>query len=262
MVNDGSNDSGKTEEIAKSYGNRIRYFHKENGGVASALNLGIRSMTGEYFSWLSHDDVYYPNKIEEQIKYLSNINRDDIVIYSDYEMIDESSKFIEHVRLKKIESKIVLKALLHRSFIHGCTLLVPRKCLEDENPFNEKLRSTQDYDLWFRIAMNHDFVHLDKVLIKSRQHTRQGTRTFGRSHKKECNEFFVSWMKKLEERETEYFINESKALYFASLSYSFLRRRFYYSMLVAILRSLKNVNLKTINNTVKKFVNALKCLSK
>ena len=58
MVNDGSNDGGKTAWIAKSYGDKIRYIEKENGGVSSALNLGIEAMTGEYFSWLSHDDEY------------------------------------------------------------------------------------------------------------------------------------------------------------------------------------------------------------
>ncbi|MBO5570669.1 MAG: glycosyltransferase, partial [Clostridia bacterium] len=41
VVNDGSDDGGETESIALSYGNQIRYFRKENGGVATALNFGI-----------------------------------------------------------------------------------------------------------------------------------------------------------------------------------------------------------------------------
>ncbi len=61
VVNDGSQDDGKTEHVALSYGNKIRYFSKPNGGVASALNRAIREMTGEYFSWLSHDDLYSSN---------------------------------------------------------------------------------------------------------------------------------------------------------------------------------------------------------
>ena len=56
VVNDGSQDGGATDEICRSYGERIRYFRKENGGVATAVNLGIEQMRGEYFSWLSHDD--------------------------------------------------------------------------------------------------------------------------------------------------------------------------------------------------------------
>ena len=38
VVNDGSNDNGKTRKIALSYGDKIRYYEKKNGGVSSALN--------------------------------------------------------------------------------------------------------------------------------------------------------------------------------------------------------------------------------
>ena len=67
VVNDGSRDDGATREIALSYGDRIRYFEKENGGVSSALNLGIRNMTGDYFSWLSHDDAYLPDNVQASV---------------------------------------------------------------------------------------------------------------------------------------------------------------------------------------------------
>ena len=66
VVNDGSTD--RTEEIAKSYGDRIVYVSKENGGSSSALNAGIKKMTGDFFSWLSHDDLYLPERTEELMK--------------------------------------------------------------------------------------------------------------------------------------------------------------------------------------------------
>ena len=67
VVNDGSTDNGETEKIALSYGDKINYYYKENGGCASALNYGISKMKGEWFSWLSHDDVYFPTKLESQV---------------------------------------------------------------------------------------------------------------------------------------------------------------------------------------------------
>ena len=67
VINDGSTDNGETERIARSYGDRIRYFYKPNGGVSSALNLGIQNMTGDYFSWLSHDDAYTSDKIADAV---------------------------------------------------------------------------------------------------------------------------------------------------------------------------------------------------
>ena len=44
VVNDGSKDDGATRAVALSYGDKIRYFEKENGGSSSALNMGIATM--------------------------------------------------------------------------------------------------------------------------------------------------------------------------------------------------------------------------
>ena len=79
VINDGSVD--RTEDIALSYGNKIRYFSKKNGGVASALNLGISVMQGEYFSWLSHDDIYLEDKIEKQMEILNNADNPNTIIW-------------------------------------------------------------------------------------------------------------------------------------------------------------------------------------
>ena len=63
VVNDGSKDN--TDEICKSYGKKIKYIKKENGGVATALNTGIKAAKGQYIAWLSHDDLYKENRIEK-----------------------------------------------------------------------------------------------------------------------------------------------------------------------------------------------------
>src|SRR5438045_4142997 len=60
VVNDGSPLTTEVESLGQLKDERIRYFKKSNGGVASALNLGLREMRGDFFSWLSHDDVYFP----------------------------------------------------------------------------------------------------------------------------------------------------------------------------------------------------------
>ena len=85
VVNDGSKDDGKTEAIALSYGDKIRYLKKENGGVASALNMGIRNMKGEYFSWLSHDDLYYSEKIEKEMQAVQSLADKTTVVQCEYD---------------------------------------------------------------------------------------------------------------------------------------------------------------------------------
>lgn len=178
VVNDGSKDNGATSKIAKSYGNKIRYFEKPNGGVATALNLGIKKMTGDYFCWLSHDDVFYPYKVQAQIDFLkeNKINRP-VVLYSDSDVIDENSKIIGSQKVKHIEPGQVRGALLSSSQVHGCSVLIPKECFDKLGLFNESLKIVQDYEMWFRLAGQYQFIHQPEVLIQGRVHSKQVTVT-------------------------------------------------------------------------------------
>ena len=175
VINDGSKDNEATRNIALSYGERIRYFEKENGGVATALNLGIAEMKGEYFSWLSHDDKYFPHKIEKQIDFLSQLSNKEVVLYSDLAYIDEDSKTISNLHFPHYSPENFRPAFIMSDLISGCTLLIPKICFETCGIFDVTLRTTQDYDLWFRIAEKFDFIHQSDILISSRIHKNQDT---------------------------------------------------------------------------------------
>ncbi|PKN02630.1 hypothetical protein CVU76_01155 [Candidatus Dojkabacteria bacterium HGW-Dojkabacteria-1] len=198
VVNDGSTDGGKTDEICKSYGDRIRYFLKENGGVASALNMGIGKMEGEYFSWLSHDDVYYPEKVERQIEALSKLNNKETVIYSKYEIINSFGEKIEDANFEKGYDLESLNKPLFPFFhllLNGCTMLVHKTHFERVGTFNKDLPTTQDYDLWFRILKNAEIHYEGSIILKSRAHPDQESRANIDKHIEECDLF---WRKSVE----------------------------------------------------------------
>jgi glycosyltransferase involved in cell wall biosynthesis len=70
VVDDGSNNSGKILNICNSFNKKIRIIKlNKNSGVSVALNRGILTSNGKYINWLSHDDLFLPTKIEEQIKF-------------------------------------------------------------------------------------------------------------------------------------------------------------------------------------------------
>ena len=189
VVNDGSTDGGQTDAIAKSYGERIRYICKPNGGVASALNAGIAAMSGDIFCWLSHDDRHLPEKTAKQVAEWERLGCRDLVLISDYRLIDKQGGEITTVRLdhKMLESK-PWYALL-RGSIHGCSVFVPRRIFTDVGTFDESLPTTQDYDLWFRIIQRYRFVHMPEVLIESRWHSEQGSKKI--DHTSEATSFWV-----------------------------------------------------------------------
>lgn len=173
VVNDGSNDHHKTRKIAVSYDDKIRYYEKENGGVATALNFGISEMKGEYFSWLSHDDLYYENKIEVQIDHLNKQKNKDIISYSDFSFVDGKGNKIGIATLD--HEMLTIKPFygVLRGAIHGCTLLIPKKYFHIYGMFDPSLKTTQDYDLWFKMIRHVPFVHIPEVLVKSRRHKAQ-----------------------------------------------------------------------------------------
>lgn len=214
VVNDGSNDDGKSREVAKSFGNRIRYFEKENGGVSSALNLGIREMKGEYFSWLSHDDIYYPNKVLNQINILRSLERKDIIIYGQWEILfDETGKKSTIAFAKKHKKKDLEKSLypLLNGLINGLTLLIPRKCFFEIDFFDEKLKTVQDYDLWLKILRKYP-VYLDRsVSVVTRIH--KNSQSSNIRDFKEENEYWINAVKSLGKAEIKYLFGSKLKFY-------------------------------------------------
>lgn len=77
LINDGSSDS--SYDICCKYSeqdNRIHVINKENGGLASARNVGIDKATGEYIYFLDSDDYIKETTIEKVVNYMKNNNLD------------------------------------------------------------------------------------------------------------------------------------------------------------------------------------------
>lgn len=177
VVNDGSSDDGKTDAIARSYGDRIRYISQVNKGVGGALNTAIEQASGQYFAWLSHDDIHLPEKTAAQIKFLEQLARPDACLFSDYDLIDENDKLIARVNLPADRIRKSPRLPLLNGYINGCSLLIPMHLLREFGKFDEGLRYTQDYDLWNKILDQHEFFHQPEVLIRYRVHAAQDTQT-------------------------------------------------------------------------------------
>lgn len=227
VINDGSNDDGTTEQIALSYGDQIRYFKKPNGGVASALNFGIEKMTGDYFSWLSHDDLYLTNKIEQQIRFLSLLPSGSIsktVVYSDFYTFTTDPEKTSPVIMPKVPPEYFRPWITIKTNLHGCTLLIPKSALLELGGFNEKLRTTQDYDLWFRMAQQYSFLYCPGLLVKARNHPGQGTIKMSSVVQAECNVLLSSFIGQLTPNERSYLSKKADSIAYATIAESFWQR--------------------------------------
>ena len=178
-VNDGSTDSSL--DILKKYSNRIKIISKKNGGTASALNLGIKNMSGEWFKWLSADDVLYSNAIKELINVAKLLPNKKYILYSNYDIIDSHGKIIDKItepdynELDTFSRNVIL---LDHFVGNGTTSLIHKSIIDEFGMFNETIGYKEDYELWLRYNILHNcsLYLISKNLAKYRVHQKQLTK--------------------------------------------------------------------------------------
>lgn len=190
VINDGSSDGGKTEDIALSYGDRVRYYSKSNGGVGSALNLALNKSAGEYFCWLSHDDEYLPEKIAKQVDFLQSLPTKDAVAFCRHSVINANGDLLHELPPPPLfnPSSTAYQLVLNQ-WLHCCSILAPRSMFIEMCGFREDLPTTQDYDLLMKIGLRYPFFEIPEVLLLARSHPNQGSLTM--AHRHEVEQFFV-----------------------------------------------------------------------
>ena len=158
-VDDGSTDS--SAEILKGYADRIRVYRKENGGTASALNFGARYMSGDWFKWLSADDMLKPRAVATLVGAARSLGwPDDLIFYARCDYINEHGK--RAGRLAAIEPNYNQRSgfernaiLLRRFYANGITSMFHRSIFDRCGPFDESLGYSEDYEFWLRCCLLH-----------------------------------------------------------------------------------------------------------
>lgn len=192
IVNDGSTD--KSLQTITKYENKIKIVNKKNGGTASALNAGIKAMEGDWFKWLSADDVLNDNAIEILINETEKLKEKgkSCIFYSNFDYIDESSNIIgEYIEpnnnnLKSFDQKILL---LDHFYGNGSTSLIHKSVFKNCGFFDEEIKYQDDYEFWLRCCLlfNIQLYLIPKKLVKYRIHKNQLTETISLEKQTEQN---------------------------------------------------------------------------
>ena len=147
IVDDASTD--RTAEIVKSYQNqddRIRFFVKStHSGIADTRNQCLKMAQGRYLAFLDSDDVWHPEKLDQQLHFMTERNIG--FSYSSYDCIDQMGNPLQ----KMVKAKCDLKYEAYlRNTIIGCSTVMLDKNIVGEVAV-PNFRTSEDTATWLNI---------------------------------------------------------------------------------------------------------------
>lgn len=141
----------------------LKYIvHEKNYGACKARNTGILASSGEFIALLDDDDEWLNEKIEKQLK---GFSKDSIgMVYSPYYNI--TSRLPGKLTYEGKKSGDLSNDLLYKNCVGGSSMPIMRKSVFDTcGLFDETLLSSQDYDMWIRIAQKYEIICVNVPLI-------------------------------------------------------------------------------------------------
>lgn len=172
IIDDGSTDNSRDEIAPYLSDNRVHYIHQSNRGFSGAINRGIEESKGDFVGFIGQDDLWMPNKLEMQVKYLNKHGHIDLV-FANYYSIDSAGQILREIKAKVPDfcsRQEVIERLFLGNFIGFETVLLKCMCFDKVGFFDERMIAFSDHDLWLRIAGNFNIGYLDKQLVKKREH--------------------------------------------------------------------------------------------
>lgn len=144
LIDDGSTDNTIqiVEGFKQKYSNIRLLQNSTNLGAAQSRNKGIIEAKGDYIAFLDADDLWKPNKLDQQIQFMQNHNCD--VSFSSYEQIDENGKPLN--KLVQAIPKLTYNKYLKTNYIGNLTGMYNAKTLGKIT--SPDLRKRQDWLLW------------------------------------------------------------------------------------------------------------------
>lgn len=166
IVLDGGSDN--TEKIVTKYcssDNRIKKIeHPTNMGVATARNSGLKVAVGDFIAFCDSDDVWLPDKLEQQLKTMYHENAP--VVHSSAILIDSNGEVLGN----RLSPKIITNSMMqYRNFVINSSSLIRRSEFPD---LYQKPIPHEDYDMWLRLFARQGVysVRSDEALVKYRVH--------------------------------------------------------------------------------------------
>ena len=147
IVNDGTKDKSENiiEKYVKENPTKIKYYEKENGGLSSARNYGLKYATGEYISFLDSDDYVEINMYEEMYNLAKKENVDmvecDFIWEWEYgkKIFDKRREYKSKEEMMRKPRVVAWNKIYRREIINKYKITFPEGLIYEDMEFFYKL---------------------------------------------------------------------------------------------------------------------------
>ena len=167
IVNDGSTDN--TESVAKKWcekDSRFRLTIKENGGLSSARNWGIKESKAEYIAFLDADDILTPDSLEVRINVLIEQNVD-LVATKLQHFTDKLPKVSKNNARQDVlyYAKEGLTQLMAFNKVTPSTVLCKKSVMDEVGGFTWH-KKAEDLHCWLKVLFaGYKIYRIDETLL-------------------------------------------------------------------------------------------------
>lgn len=168
IIDDDSYD--KTSNIIRKFSdNRIKIIkNQQNIGLTCSLNKAIKTAQGKYIARIDADDIALPNRLECQFRFLEN-NPDYNLCGGQVNFISENGSVKKKSTMTIHFHEIVATIFVQNPIIHSTAFF--RKHIFDKlGGYDQNLKRSQDYDLWFRFLDTGKITNLPDLILCYRSH--------------------------------------------------------------------------------------------
>lgn len=161
--------------IARWGPDRLRIVSQLNGGPSAARNAGARLARGHYLTFLDADDLWTEDKLACQVAAIeqalpaSRSDRPAAVAYSWVDCIDEEEGWLRRGGHPTASGWVYPQMLLVDLVECGSNVLLTRQAFFAVGGFDEGQKTSEDWDLWLRLARYYAFVVVPEVQVLYRQ---------------------------------------------------------------------------------------------
>jgi glycosyltransferase involved in cell wall biosynthesis len=166
IVDDGSSDDTKVK-VLEIKDERIKYFYKDNGGQASARNLGIKESKGSYIAFLDHDDIWPNDYLEimyDKLKKQSECS----MAYAKVIGLYKDGTMKPFFRERRYKTGWLTQSFFYQSPGIMPSAIVLKNKILDKLFFDEKLRNAEDYDFFLRLSKITPFLYVPNAHVIKR----------------------------------------------------------------------------------------------